>query len=222
LPGEVRDLQALEIGELRDLSVLGRSPSGRVQTLEIRTSEATYRVNRDRIRWVLRRPVRGHPLLRSTYFTLRLERDPQGALSRVVAMGGGNGHGVGMCQAGAIGMAGLGYRADEILKHYYPGTQIVQWPSETPVASTVRKRKPRTEPPRSGSFALQILVSKSEAKARAAAAEARLLTDAPVVVAKTGAVWKVFVGDAATREGLTKERMAFQSWGFDDCWVAER
>ncbi|MDQ7773844.1 MAG: SpoIID/LytB domain-containing protein [Elusimicrobiales bacterium] len=38
--------------------------------------------------------------------------------------GKGAGHGVGMCQWGAEGMAGKGFRYWEILEHYYPGTVI--------------------------------------------------------------------------------------------------
>jgi len=39
--------------------------------------------------------------------------------------GRGWGHGVGMCQCGAEGMARQGRSAEEILKHYYPGARIV-------------------------------------------------------------------------------------------------
>jgi stage II sporulation protein D len=39
--------------------------------------------------------------------------------------GRGWGHGVGMCQCGAEGMARQGRSAEEILRHYYPGAQIV-------------------------------------------------------------------------------------------------
>jgi stage II sporulation protein D len=49
---------------------------------------------------------------------------PAAAADRLVARGGGYGHGVGMSQYGALGFArhGAGYR--EILGHYYSGTQI--------------------------------------------------------------------------------------------------
>ncbi len=39
--------------------------------------------------------------------------------------GRGWGHGVGLCQCGAEGLARLGKTADEILQYYYPGSQIV-------------------------------------------------------------------------------------------------
>lgn len=35
------------------------------------------------------------------------------------------GHGVGMCQDGAMGMAGQGMTCDEILMHYYTGTEVI-------------------------------------------------------------------------------------------------
>ncbi len=47
-----------------------------------------------------------------------------GRVTRVVATGGGNGHGVGLCQTGAIARARAGESFAEILEAYYPGTKI--------------------------------------------------------------------------------------------------
>ena len=47
-----------------------------------------------------------------------------GRITFVSIIGGGNGHGVGMCQNGAIGMARQGHSHDMILSHYYPGTSL--------------------------------------------------------------------------------------------------
>lgn len=44
--------------------------------------------------------------------------------ARFTINGAGFGHGIGMSQYGAQGMAKAGYSADEIIKHYYPGTAI--------------------------------------------------------------------------------------------------
>ena len=41
-----------------------------------------------------------------------------------VFRGAGFGHGVGMCQMGAIGMANAGRGHDKILAHYYRGTHL--------------------------------------------------------------------------------------------------
>jgi stage II sporulation protein D len=48
--------------------------------------------------------------------------------SEWIVDGQGMGHGVGMCQAGAIGMAASGAGFREILRHYYPNTEIVRLP----------------------------------------------------------------------------------------------
>lgn len=56
--------------------------------------------------------------LRSTFFTITQNG------SNVSIDTKGYGHGVGMSQYGAQGMAKTGYRYDEILKHYYQGVEI--------------------------------------------------------------------------------------------------
>ena len=116
LPG----LDPRKTGEfsLRDISIKQRSPSGRVRLLEIKSNHGTTTLRGDKIRSALRRPVRGQPLLRSTKFNLVFRQNT------IVAEGGGYGHGIGMCQMGAIGMAGQGYKYDRILKHYYRGIDL--------------------------------------------------------------------------------------------------
>lgn len=108
-------------GRLLDLRTIGRDASGRVRALEIVTTKGTWLVQGDRIRWVLR--PRGRTILRSTLFELEIEKH-DGDIVRVVARGGGNGHGVGMCQMGALEMARRGASAVAILQHYYPGTLV--------------------------------------------------------------------------------------------------
>ncbi|MGB9802709.1 MAG: stage II sporulation protein SpoIID, partial [Desulfofundulus sp.] len=46
-------------------------------------------------------------------------------LLQVTFRGNGWGHGLGMSQYGALGMASRGYNYQEILKYYYSGVQIV-------------------------------------------------------------------------------------------------
>jgi stage II sporulation protein D len=121
LPRALQLPSADRVGALVDLRVLERDASARVLALEVRTTTGTYTVRGDSIRWVLRPHDR--PLLRSIMFELEVERTG-GAIVRVVARGGGNGHGVGMCQNGAIGMARAGYGVEAILQHYYPGTAL--------------------------------------------------------------------------------------------------
>lgn len=73
------------------------------------------------IRRVLEPPAGG--LLRSNDFTLRITRSG-GRIEQVEAEGRGYGHGVGMCQWGAIGRARAGQPYSEILLSYYPGAEL--------------------------------------------------------------------------------------------------
>lgn len=110
-------------GDLMDVRVKSRSRCGRVQDLAITTTEGEWVIHGDRTRWGLRRPGQSG-ILRSSYFKIGMIRDVQGTPVRVVASGGGNGHGIGLCQWGAMGMsrAGKNYRA--ILRHYYKHTTV--------------------------------------------------------------------------------------------------
>lgn len=112
--------------ELKDIRIRKRSRSGRAHILEIKTGRGTTRFEGDKIRSVLRRPVEGTPALRSTLFLLKIKRDSRGRPETIVANGAGYGHGIGMCQVGAIVMASRGYRFDQILKHYYPGIELMR------------------------------------------------------------------------------------------------
>ena len=47
-------------------------------------------------------------------------------MSRLVAAGAGSGHGVGLCQWGAIGRARAGQDYETILRTYFPGTKLAQ------------------------------------------------------------------------------------------------
>jgi stage II sporulation protein D len=77
------------------------------------------------IRGVLRRGGRPDAILRSTFFKIDVRRHPvTGRAMEVLASGAGSGHGAGLCQTGALGMARAGARAKEILEQYYPHIAI--------------------------------------------------------------------------------------------------
>jgi SpoIID/LytB domain protein len=115
-----------EFGNLLNLQIAGRLPSGRVDVLEVTTDTGIYRIRGDRIRWALRKGSQSESILPSTRFDLVIERDEEGNIRQVKAQGRGNGHGVGMCQIGAIGMARKGYAYQDILAHYYSDTQMIK------------------------------------------------------------------------------------------------
>ena len=110
------------MGIVRDLRVTDRTQSGRVRWLEVATDAGTYRVFGDRVRWLLRRPGSGR-ILRSAWFDLELQYRG-GRVARVDAEGRGYGHGIGMCQHGALEMAREGRTCMEILEHYYKGASL--------------------------------------------------------------------------------------------------
>jgi stage II sporulation protein D len=115
-----------KLGNLLDLQIASRSPSGRIELLKVITDSGTHRICGDKIRCALRKGNRGESILPSTCFDLVIERDENGDIRQVKAQGRGNGHGVGMCQTGAIGMAREGYPYQDILTHYYSDAQMIR------------------------------------------------------------------------------------------------
>ena len=68
----------------------------------------------------------GNTMLPSGFFAVQEMKNAEGKLTGIALYGGGNGHGVGMSQYGAKGMAEDGKTAEEILEHYYTGTTVQQ------------------------------------------------------------------------------------------------
>jgi stage II sporulation protein D len=101
-------------GTIRKLSVGETYACGRVRTCIVHTAGDDYRFGGDRIRFAFRRAISGRPILRSSRF--RVE-DCSGSTVRL--RGWGYGHGIGMCQMGAVGRARAGQNYHEILQAYY-------------------------------------------------------------------------------------------------------
>jgi stage II sporulation protein D len=105
-----------------DMRILNRV-GARVSVLEVVCECGTFYVKDNYIR----RLFAGKPeRVKSTYFTLTVNKDDSGKPLEYVFIGGGWGHGVGMCQMGAAGRANAGQTAEEILQAYYPGTKLVR------------------------------------------------------------------------------------------------
>ena len=109
------------LGRIIDIREQGRTPSGRVAALTVQTESGSYTLRGNDIRFVLRTPT--GVTLNSTYFTFAEEKSA-GEVSSLVINGRGYGHGIGMCQWGAIGRARAGQNYRTILETYYPGTTI--------------------------------------------------------------------------------------------------
>jgi len=119
-----RGAAAVPAGAIRGISIEGRTVSGRVAGIRIDTERGSYRVQGNDVRYVLRSP--GGEMLNSTYFSPDVVEGPDGRVARLTLRGLGYGHGVGMCQWGAIGRARAGQDFRTILRTYYPGTTVAR------------------------------------------------------------------------------------------------
>jgi len=106
------------IGQIVDLRVVSRGSSHRVTDLEVLGTNGTAHVRGGRIRSALG--------LREQLFVIDREYDDNGRVTEFIFTGRGWGHGVGMCQVGAYGLAKQGWTSEQILKAYYSGIEITR------------------------------------------------------------------------------------------------
>ena len=151
-PDEIEEKLAgigVNIGDVIDLEVLEISPSGRILDLKIVGTEGNHHLKKEQSRSLFN-------LRSNLFTITKKGNDPepvlvvtsQGLEERTVSQpiltatelipvnvgipteymmsGTGYGHGVGMSQYGAKGMAEEGYNYDQILKHYFTGTILVE------------------------------------------------------------------------------------------------
>ncbi len=110
-------------GRLQNIEIESFTTCGRIKSLAVRMSGDTYHVFGDKVRWLLRRNGPDKPILRSACFTLDVIKNGT-SIKKVRASGHGFGHGVGMSQIGAVGMALSGKKAEEIINFYYTGVTL--------------------------------------------------------------------------------------------------
>jgi stage II sporulation protein D len=105
-------------GSITDLRVAARGSSRRVIDLEIIGTDGTTHFRGGGIRSTLG--------LREQLFVIDRKYDAEGRVTGFVFTGRGWGHGVGMCQVGAYGLARQGYSSEQILKAYYTGIEVTK------------------------------------------------------------------------------------------------
>jgi len=104
-----------KVKDIRNIRVSSRDGSGRIKTVSIIDSLGTEKIPSNKFRLAV-----GPNLIRSANFTVQIKD------GTAIFRGKGWGHGVGMCQWGACYMAKDRFKAEDILKFYYPGTKIVE------------------------------------------------------------------------------------------------
>ncbi len=113
-PGDLANRLGYSGEAVGEVTVTELSPGQRVMKLQLKF-QSGYKTelsgNDFRVRL-------GREAIRSALF--KVEKTPEG----FIVFGSGSGHGVGLCQWGAKGMAEAGKSYQEILEHYFPGTEI--------------------------------------------------------------------------------------------------
>jgi len=94
------------------------SMTDRLQMLPDEVSERDFKIIKNGkpidIKKAVLRKILGRAEIKSNNFQVQIDGD------RVQIIGEGNGHGVGLCQFGALELAQRGYKYKEILQHYFP------------------------------------------------------------------------------------------------------
>ncbi len=104
------------IGTLYDVHIKRKGYSRRAIELEIIGSNGKFSLVGGKIRSALR--------IKEQLFVMNKRYDSNGRVIAYNFTGKGWGHGIGMCQYGAFGLAKQGYKYDAILKHYYSGIDL--------------------------------------------------------------------------------------------------
>lgn len=105
-----------EIDKVKSIGIKKKSLSKRIMLLEVRGKPVPVELSGEGLRSIL-----GYNKLRSSMFKVKKKK------GKFIFMGKGSGHGVGLSQWGAKGMAEAGMSYKAILKHYYPGTKIEKY-----------------------------------------------------------------------------------------------
>jgi stage II sporulation protein D len=112
--GGLMSKAGFHVGEPVSVKITSRTRAGRVRRLVVKDASGTKAsLTGEELRKIV-----GYGVVKSAIFKVR----KKGGL--FIFKGKGSGHGVGLSQWGAKGMAENGYSYRKILRHYYPGTRL--------------------------------------------------------------------------------------------------
>ncbi|TFH39833.1 MAG: SpoIID/LytB domain-containing protein, partial [Chrysiogenales bacterium] len=132
----------LSLGQIRNCLSVKYGVIGEIRSLSFKKKD-------DRVTDVIIRHAGGIITLGGNDFRLLFPGDTIQSLyftstqvsTGLILKGFGWGHGVGMCQWGARGMARKGFRYRQILRHYYAGVHVGSV-GHTNIAATLKEREP--------------------------------------------------------------------------------
>ncbi|PIV53049.1 MAG: hypothetical protein COY53_09395 [Elusimicrobia bacterium CG_4_10_14_0_8_um_filter_37_32] len=111
------NVKGYKVGQIKSINIQGKTSSGRVRFIIVKHTGGSLKLTGNLFRMIVDPNV-----IKSTKIvSITKQKDS------FIFAGHGWGHGVGMCQWGAKGMAEKGYNYIGILKYYYPGTKIDKW-----------------------------------------------------------------------------------------------
>ncbi|MCX8000245.1 MAG: hypothetical protein N3A69_15045, partial [Leptospiraceae bacterium] len=111
----------IDFGEVINLIPLERGKSGRIHKLKIEGTKRNFIVGKT---LEIRRSLSEKHLYSSAFIVERVFDKDKTIPKKFILYGAGWGHGVGFCQIGGAAMASKGKKFDEILFHYFKGTEL--------------------------------------------------------------------------------------------------
>lgn len=121
----ISEKSGIQFQSIRSLNIIKRGGSGRIIKMNVAGQTVQgqpYNLALDS-EYEIRRHL--HPgFLFSSAFYIIYDPQDQDIPANITLQGAGWGHGAGLCQIGALGMALNGYGVDRIIPHYYPGSQL--------------------------------------------------------------------------------------------------
>ena len=111
----IRERSGIDFGEILDLVPIKRGPSARLYEMKIVGSKRMMVIGKE---LEIRKWLSKSHLYSSAFV---VDRNENGDF---ILTGAGWGHGVGLCQIGAAVMADRGYTYEQILAHYFPGSEL--------------------------------------------------------------------------------------------------
>lgn len=127
--GRTANSAVRNIDSIAKIEVFERNEFQRPRSFKIYQDDGRwYKLNAEEIRLACNQPVKGTPTItkatRVSSGDFEVRREKTSAGDMLVFEGRGFGHGVGLSQYGAEGLAKRGKSARDILMHYYPGATI--------------------------------------------------------------------------------------------------